>query len=306
MKEEIQMKSESGVIFNLQKFSLNDGPGIRTVVFMKGCPLHCQWCANPESQDSRVQVLWDRESCVGCGTCAGSCPRQAVMLKPEGPVIDRELCDGCGRCAAACPQGALRLEGEGKSVEEILAVCLQDQPFYEESGGGVTLSGGEPLMHPDFAAALLRELKAQKIHTAMETTGFATPAVFDRVAETVDYFLFDIKHWDEGRHIRGTGVSNTPILTNLGRAIAAGRTVLPRLPVIPGFNDSLCDARGFVRRLKEAGAVQVQLLPFHQLGENKYTRLGKAYSLAGVPALHEEDLADYRQVFLDAGIRAFF
>lgn len=302
----MEPKKLTSMIFNIQKFSLHDGPGIRTVVFFKGCPLKCRWCANPESQSPGMQILWNRDKCLGCGVCARGCGAHAVSRTGSGIQIADSLCTGCGICLEHCPGRALKAEGEEKTVDEVLAVCLQDLDFYEESGGGVTLSGGETLMHPDFAVALILALKEHGIHTAIETTGFAAPEVFDRVAGQLDLLLFDIKHWDEQRHIAGTGVSNRIILDNMKRVIDSGKNVLPRLPVIPGYNDSPDDAAGFVRRLKEAGASQVQLLPFHQFGERKYEELGKAYAFTDVPALHEEDLEDFKNIFLDAGIHAFF
>lgn len=256
------MENRTGIVFNIQKFSLHDGPGIRTVVFLKGCPLRCKWCANPESQS------------------------------PAPCQLENGI--------------TLAKDRQEMTAEEVVRICLQDRAFYEESGGGVTLSGGEVLAQPDFAAGLLTELGVRRIHTAVETTGYAPPEVFDRVADRTNLLLFDIKHWDPDQHRGGTGVDNRLILDNLARAIAGGKEVLPRLPVIPGYNDSLEDAAGFVRLLEEAGADRVQLLPFHQFGENKYTLLSREYAYRDVPALHEEELASFRQVFLDAGIDAFF
>ena len=183
---------------------------------------------------------------------------------------------------------------------------MQDDVFYEESGSGVTLSGGEATMQPDFAIALLKALKEKRIHTAIEATGFASPAVFHRILEYLDLILFDLKHWDEEKHKEATNVSNIPILQNMKYAISQGKEVLPRLPVIPGYNNSPADAAGFVRRLKEVGAKRIQLLPFHQFGENKYHLLGREYAFTDVKALHPEDLQEFRQVFLDHGIEAFF
>jgi len=260
-------KGKFGTIFNIQKFSLNDGPGIRTVVFFKGCPLRCTWCANPESQSADLQIPWDEKK---------------------------------------APPHFLKLKGERKSVEEIVRIVMQDEPFYQKSGGGITLSGGEALLQPDFAIALLQACKEKGLHTAMETTGFASPAVFQQVIGYLDLLLFDIKHWDEGAHKKYTGVSNLPILANMKYAIQQGKEVLPRLPVIPGVNADLEDAKGFVRRLQEADANKVQLLPFHQFGENKYRMLGRNYAFENVKALYPEDLEEYRQVFLAAGIEAFF
>lgn len=298
--------TKTGLIFNIQKFSLHDGPGIRTVVFFKGCPLRCKWCANPESQAHKVQILWDAKKCLGCGTCVSSCPSQAIAQKERTISIDAISCSECRTCIAVCPGHALKSEGETKSVDEVVKICLQDLDFYEESGGGVTLSGGEALMQPEFAIALLEALKEKKIHTAIETTGFASPEIFSRVASHLDLLLFDIKHWDEEKHCEGTGVSNHIILQNMKHAIEIGKHVLPRLPVIPGYNDSLCDAEGFVERLKEVGADQIQLLPFHQFGEKKYDLLGYSYAYRDIPALHEENLKAFRQVFLSNGIHAFF
>lgn len=296
---------QTGIIFNIQKFSLHDGPGIRTVVFFKGCPLKCKWCANPESQTAKIQILWDMEKCTGCGKCVTVCPHGAIS-KEENILINRNLCTGCHLCADSCTKHALTAEGSSQNVSEVLKICLQDKDFYEESGGGVTLSGGEALMQPNFAAALLKELKAHGIHTAMETTGFASSDIFDKVTAYADLLLFDIKHWNEDKHIEGTEVSNTLILKNMKNAIACGKKVLPRLPVIPEYNDTLADARGFVCRLKEVGAVAVQLLPFHQFGENKYDMLGKEYFYRDVRALHEEDLKEFQQIFIDNNINAFF
>lgn len=255
------MSEQTGVVFNIQKFSLHDGPGIRTVVFLKGCPLRCRWCANPESQD------------------------------PAPCQLENGL--------------TLAADQQRMTAEETVKICLQDRDFYEESGGGVTLSGGEPLAQPDFAAGLLTKLGVRRVHTAIETTGYAQPAVFDRVTALADLLLFDMKHWDPVRHREGTGVDSRLILDNMARAIRAGKEVLPRLPVIPGYNDSLEDAAGFATRLREVGADRVQLLPFHQFGENKYGLLGREYAYRDVPALHEEDLAGFRQALLDAGINAF-
>ena len=256
-----------GMIFNIQKFSINDGAGIRTVVFFKGCPLRCGWCSNPESQSLDVETMLDERQ-------------------------DKAH--------------AMKTVGERRTVDEIMRVVMQDKPFYEESGGGVTLSGGEAMMQPEFAIALLKALKEKGIHTAIETTGFASPAVFNRIIEHLDLLLFDIKHWDETQHKKATRVSNIPILKNMKHAIEIGKEVLPRLPVIPNYNDSIADAHGFVRRLNEVGARRVQLLPFHQFGENKYHMLGRQYDYADIKSLHPEDLTDFQRIFVNSGIDAFF
>lgn len=308
------MKGEvkHGMIFNIQKFSINDGPGIRTVVFFKGCPLKCTWCANPESQEPRLQILWDAKKCLHCNNCVMSCPALAVKNIEGVITVDHRRCSGVGVCSERgicierCPGHALKPEGELKTVADVMKVVMQDLPFYEESGGGVTLSGGEAMMQPEFAIELLKALKSKNIHTAIETTGFTSPAIFQRVIEYLDLLLFDIKHWDENKHKEKTGVSNLPILKNMKYAIDNGKEVLPRLPVIPNYNDSLDDARGISQRLNEVGAKRVQLLPFHQFGQNKYSMLGRNYEFADVKNLHAEDLFDYQKIFLNNDIDAFF
>ena len=308
----MKVESKYGMIFNIQKFSINDGPGIRTVVFFKGCPLKCTWCANPESQEPRLQILWDEKKCLHCNTCVMSCPTLAVKNVDGKINVNHKRCSGAGVCSERgiciekCPAHALKAEGERKTVDEIMQVVMQDLPFYEESGGGVTLSGGEATMQPEFAIELLKALKAKNIHTAIETTGFASPAIFQRIIEYLDLLLFDIKHWNEAKHKEKTDVSNVPILKNMKYAIDAGKEVLPRLPVIPDYNNSLDDARGFVQRLKEVGAKRVQLLPFHQFGESKYNMLGRDYEFTHVKGLHPEDLRDFQQIFIDNKIDAFF
>ena len=302
--------NEKGLVFNIQKFSVNDGPGIRTAVFVKGCPLRCKWCANPESQSRKIEILRDARKCVHCQHCVQSCPEHAVTHSGgsvSGRIqIDDSKCTGCGICVQGCPGHALSAEGEYMSAGAVLEKCLQDVPFYEESGGGVTLSGGEILSSPHFATALIALLHENGIHVALETTGFASPEVFANVAGQADLLLFDMKHWDEQRHIEGTGVSNLPILANMKRAVQMGLNVLPRIPVIPGFNDSFEDARGMAARLHEVGLSEAQLLPFHQFGENKYHLLQKEYAYENVPSYHPEDLEAYRKVFEECGIHAFF
>ena len=335
------LSKERGLVFNIQKYSVHDGPGIRTAVFVKGCPLRCKWCSNPESQSRRIQILWDEKKCLHCQKCVLSCPEYAVRhldtpgssfagaekdsaaagpaavggepgagTPVQGPggtiLISDTKCSGCGICVRGCPGHALKPEGEYMSAGTVLEKCLQDMPFYEESGGGVTLSGGEILSSPGFAVALMTLLHENGVHVALETTGFASPEVFDRVTAQADLLLFDMKHWNEKKHIEGTGVSNLPILANMKRAVEKGIEVLPRIPVIPGFNDSLEDARGLSARIREVGLGRAQLLPFHQFGENKYHLLNKTYAYENVPSLHPEDLEEYRQAFVSEGIDAFF
>ena len=246
-----------GTVFNIQRFSLHDGPGIRTVVFLKGCPLRCLWCANPESQSPACQTASD-------GTAYG----------------------------------------ERLSDEAVWRVVERDIPFYEESGGGLTLSGGEPLMQPDFARTLLERAKAVGLHTAIETTGFAPFSVISRLIPYTDLWLYDVKHHDGDAHRAGTGVDNACILENLNTLAASGASVVARIPVIPGFNDSPSDARALASLLASAGVGRADLLPFHQRGEKKYQTLGMAYALSGEKPLRAEALSPYRAEFLTRGIDA--
>lgn len=297
---------QTGVIFNIQKFSINDGPGIRTVVFFKGCPLHCKWCANPESQLAKIQILWDKKKCLHCHHCLEMCLSKAISLKDDNIFIDTNKCTLCKQCIDTCPQKALTSEGEIKTVQQVLDIVLQDEVFYEESDGGITLSGGEFLMQTQFAEELLIAAKEKNLHTCCETTGFCTPEKFQHIIQYIDYILFDLKHWDSQKHLEGTGIDNKLILTNMKYAISTGKKVLPRIPVIPKFNDSLEDAKKFCDVLHAVGSNQCQLLPFHQFGENKYHLLNKQYAYENQPALHREDLQDYLQIFLDNNIHAFF
>jgi len=250
-----------GLLFNVQKFSIHDGPGIRTVLFFKGCPLSCRWCSNPEGQRAEICLMADGNKKV-----------------PDSRLY---------------------------SIEEILATCLQDKPFYEESGGGVTLSGGEALTQPEFAVALLQSLREKGIHTALETSGYATAEVFNEVSALTDLILFDIKHYDDSRHVEGTGVHNDLILTNLKTALNRKISILIRLIIIPEFNNSEEDAHGFVSLFKSLGIERVQLLPFHQFGERKYETLNIFYAMRGVPQLHKEDLEGFTKILTAASINCF-
>ncbi len=296
---------EKGLVFNIQKFSIHDGPGVRTTVFLKGCPLRCKWCSNPESQLDYVQILYDASKCVHCLSCLHTCPRQAITHDSRIH-IDTSKCVGCLSCVHNCLQEALSFEGEYKSVDDVVNVCLQDKDFYEESNGGVTISGGEGMSQPDFIRSLTSKLKEHHIHLAIETTGYIQPNIFQDLAPRFDLLLFDVKHYDSLKHFEGTGVYNDLIVSNLKWAIEQGIEVLPRIPVIPDFNDSLDDAKGIASLLKEVGAKRVQLLPFHQFGEKKYELLNRNYTYKNKKAFHNEDLIEYQQIFLDNDIDCFF
>ena len=301
---------QTATVFNIQKFSLNDGPGIRTVVFLKGCPLRCAWCANPESQQRVPQLEWKESACVGCGACLAAAPDTPACVRSGKRHIDVRAIRGdtpeAQAAMHACPAHALTLVGETKTVEEVLRVCLQDQPFYEDSGGGVTLSGGEALTWPAFCEELLAALRAHGIDTCIETEAHVAPQVFRHITPLIDHLLIDLKQVDPVKLRVHARAQAELMLENLRWALANHTDVLPRTPVIPGFNDSLEDARAMARWLREAGGTRVQLLPFHNYGESKYALLDMPYQLQSVKNLHPEDLQDYRQAYLDEGIEAFF
>ena len=299
-------RKQTGTIFNIQKFSIHDGPGIRTVVFFKGCPLRCAWCSNPESQLTQPQILWNQKDCLHCLRCVQNCPCQALVYQNNKIITKPHLCKHCKNCIQTCPSHALTNEGEIESVDEIIKIVKQDQVFYEESGGGITLSGGEFTMQKDFALELLKASKEEGLHTCCETTGFVNEETFKTFLPYLDLLLFDMKHYDPLLHKQATHVTNALPIANMKQAISMGKEVLPRIPVIPHFNDSLEDAKKFCLLLKEIGALSCQLLPFHQFGENKYHLLNLHYDYENVPSLHEEDLKDYLEVFLQEGIHAFF
>ena len=297
---------KKGLIFNIQKFSIHDGPGIRTTVFFKGCPLKCKWCSNPESQLHKLQILYDFEKCAHCKKCLLNCPKQAITEKENHMIFNHDKCIGCLQCVNHCPTKALSHEGDFKEIQEIVDVCMQDIDFYEESNGGVTISGGEGMEQPEFLEELVLSLKEKNLHVAIETTGYIQKETFQKLAPLFDLLLFDVKHYDRLQHFEGTGVYNDLIVENLQWAIQHQLNVLPRIPVIPDFNDSLEDAKGISELLKASNIQKVQLLPFHQFGEKKYDLLNKEYTLKTYQAYHEEDLKDYQQIFLDKGIDCFF
>jgi len=265
-----------GMIFDMQRCSLDDGPGIRTTVFLKGCPLKCRWCHNPESQSHRPELLFVRDKCAGCGACVSACPHQAHLLDNSQHALDRSRCGACGACAAACRAGALRIAGYEQNVDAIMDEIERDRPYYENSGGGMTLSGGEPLAQPAFAEALLRECAKRRIHTCVETCGHVPPEVLRQIMDCVDLCLFDYKEADPQRHRAATGVDNLLILENLERLVTAGASVVLRCPLIPGVNDSddhLAGIAALARRL--SGIRSVQIMPYHSMGGHKREDLGR-------------------------------
>lgn len=282
-----------GMLFDIQRFSVHDGPGIRTVVFLKGCPLRCLWCSNPESQAHSPELGFTFQNCIGCGQCFAVCPTGAIQQGDRR--IDREKCVVCGSCAEVCYARALTLIGKPWKVAEVITEVKKDVMFYRRSGGGVTVSGGEPLAQPEFLENLLRAFRSENIHSAIETSGYASEAVIKRVFPLADLILYDLKHMDSGKHREYTGVGNERILYNAQVAVGLGTPVIIRVPVIPGYNDSESNIAATALFAKELGGIrELHLLPYHRLGQSKYRKLDRKYPLEGVeppPRYKVEQLA---------------
>ncbi len=279
----------TGLVFDVQRFSIHDGPGIRTTVFLKGCPLRCDWCHNPESQDRRPELAITESRCIHCGSCGSVCP----LGLAGGPyVTDPMRCDRCGRCVAACPTGARRLVGELMTPRRLLEAVERDRPFFDESGGGVTFSGGEPLAQPRFLLACLREARVRGIHTTVDTCGVASPITIRRVAALADLFLYDLKVLDPERHRRFTGVPLEPILDNLRQLDERGARIWLRVPLIPGRNDDVANLEDLARlALGLRTRPRLHLLPYHRLGADKRGRGGRVDRAADVEPPDEAAVA---------------
>ncbi len=281
------MNTEIGMIFDIKHFAVHDGPGIRTTVFLKGCPLKCSWCHSPESQSPVPEVAYYQDLCIGCGACVEACPNEAQTLGI--PKIIRELCTGIGKCADECFPEAIVLYGRKASIKEILEEVKKDKLLYEVSGGGVTLSGGEPTMQPEFTSALLKAFKDHGYHTTLDTCGYVDWTIFKHVSKNANLILFDLKHMDSFTHQELTGVPNNLIISNLEKISDMGIELLVRVPVIPDHNDSeenFIAMGNFLGGL--SGISTVELLPYHNLGTPKYSALGREYPLNGLrtPELH--------------------
>jgi len=266
-----------GVIFDFKRYAIHDGPGIRTTVFFKGCPLNCPWCHNPEEKLLTPEFMWTKNRCLGCGDCVASCPDGAISFVDGSIQLDDDMCNICGRCVSVCMADALETVGEEMTVMQVMEEVERDSAFFEESGGGVTFSGGEPLAQPEFLASLLKECRRRGIHTAVDTSGYVDTERLLGFSERVDLFIYDLKVMDPERHRRYTGVSNALILKNLEELSKAGSNVVVRVPLIPGMNDD----DGNIRELGELlltlrNVKDVSLLPYHKAGVEKQRRLTRS------------------------------
>lgn len=266
-----------GIVFDIQNYAIYDGPGIRTLIFLKGCPLKCLWCQNPESQKLAPQMSYFKEKCLLCGTCVKTCQKNALKLINEEIIRDEDLCVACGDCAEACPNDVMEKIGEYISVEDLVDIVVRDKPFYDNSGGGVTISGGEPTMQFRFLLELLKVLKKNGIHTAIETCGYFKEDLIEDLVELVDLFLFDIKHIDSDIHKEFTGINNETILNNFKiiHSKFGNEKIIPRIPLIPGFNVDLkvIDMiASFLKGINYTGSIH--LMPYNKLAKTKYEKVG--------------------------------
>lgn len=284
-------------IFNVQKYNMYDGPGVRTLIFFQGCPLRCKWCANPEGMIKKYRVMFKSNSCVNCGACVSVCPVGIHTISNESlkHEVNRNIeCIGCRKCVDACLNSALSIVGEVKTISELVEIVEEDRAFYEASGGGVTLGGGEVLMQPEAASSLLMACKQEGINTAIETCGYSKLELVLKVAEFTDLFLFDIKHINSDKHFELTGVRNEQILENLKELLRRKYKVKIRMPLLKGVNDRKEDIEDIIKFLipfKDYKNFKgIDLLPYHKMGVNKYKQLGIEYPIEGDPSLSNEDL----------------
>lgn len=294
------------IITNIQKFSIHDGDGIRTSVFFKGCPLRCQWCHNPETQRYQREMQFDRNKCLGCGSCEKVCPNGAINMQEGIPVINREVCTLCGKCVNYCPEGLREIIGQEYTVKALVKELLKDQMFYEDSGGGVTLSGGEVMtMDIDFLLAIMKELRRQDVTVTIDTCGYVPYEKFEAVLPYVDTFLYDVKVMDPELHKKYIGVDNQQILDNLVRLASDGARIYIRIPTIKEVNGNEKNMRETIEFLKEHDIhpAQVNLLPYHDTGSGKYPKLDMEYKGTDLHAPDKEELEAFRQLFIDAGFK---
>lgn len=294
----------TGLVFSIQSYCIHDGPGIRTNVFMKGCPLECLWCQNPESQRMREQVMYRADLCSRCLSCMQACVNGAITIENGMIKTDTGICTGCGACAEACKNEARALVGQRMTVDEVASRVCGDKIFYEKSGGGVTLTGGEPLAQPEFSAALIKRLKTEGIHTAVETCGYATWEHAKAVLGSADLILFDIKHMESIAHKNATGRGNEQILQNLSRiSQELHKDIIIRVPVIPGYNDTVENFENIASFIcsNVPTCLEVELIPYHEMGAGKHEQIGREYHCKSrVPT--EEELAARKSILNTKGI----
>ena len=294
------------LIFDVKRYAINDGPGVRITIFLKGCSMTCDWCHNPESQSAYTQKMYSEHKCIGCQECVKACQQNACTLTANGIITDSQACILCGTCAEVCPAKATEMSGEEMSVERIMEMIKKETIFMDQSEGGVTFSGGEPLLHHEFLLELLKECGKEGIHRCVDTTGFATTEVLMKIARNTEYFLYDLKMMDSVKHKQYTGVPNEGILKNLKLLAASGAEINIRIPLIHGVNDdeeNIQQSAAFIASLK-GEKKQVNILPYHNIASKKYEKLGQIYN-PGIMAQPDEDRQQYvLDVFKSYGLKA--
>jgi pyruvate formate lyase activating enzyme len=294
-----------GTVFNIQRYSIDDGPGIRTTVFLKGCPLDCLWCSNPESQNPLPEVSYRYTSCKRCGSCVEACPNGLISLGEDGIHIDRKRCDRCGKCIDACVPEALRMTGKTMSVDEVFKTVVRDIDFYKSSKGGVTCSGGEILSQADFTAELFKRCRKEGINTCADTSGYGTPEAMEKVLRYSDLLYFDLKHMDPAEHERMCGQKNDLILNNLSMAVKKGVPLVIRVPLVPGYTDSEENLKEIAKAVIDIAGdkTPVNILPYHRYGANKYRMVDREYPLEKVTEPTEEELEKAKGIFEAFGLK---
>lgn len=296
----------TSLIFDVKRYAINDGPGIRITIFFKGCPLSCKWCHNPESISPYTQKLYNNSKCIGCEQCVDACEKNACTLTTNGIVTDSELCILCGKCAEACPTKATEMSGEEMSVSHIMKLIKKEILFIDKSEGGVTFSGGEPLLHHEFLNDILDECIKEEIHTCIDTSGFAKKEVLLKVASKANYFLYDLKHMDSDIHRKYTGVSNEKILDNLKALADTGTKMNIRIPLIKGVNDDESNIHASAKFISElAGEPKlVNILPYHSIAVKKYEKLGQEYDAGTMDVPDEARQEGVLNTFKEYGVNA--
>lgn len=304
----VQPKNEpirKGFVYDLQRFAIHDGPGIRTLVYMKGCPLKCLWCSSPQTQKSKPEIMHNEFNCKKCGSCVDVCPIHGITISGEDKIIiDRKLCTYCGKCLESCPNQALKLIGYHITFEELFQEVNKDSPFYRRSNGGVTVGGGEPTMQPEFVSAFLKRCKQIYIHTAIETCGYVKWNNMENILKYVDLVFIDIKHMDPIVHKELTGVSNELILEN-AKKISTINPMIIRIPIIPGFNDTDDNITATARFALNLGdnLKRIDLLPYHKFGTQTYSRIGMDYNLTDVEPPSEDHMIKLKEIVESCGVK---